>query len=259
MQQSQNLAYCVTKHGHAANLYYSQKKLLNSEEKGPTLSHINPEYKSEKFELSDYLYSDVYKINVGALIPEEQKNKLKETYGDNWLEKANGMYAKIERDIHDDTVRRFGKLQTIQEGQVLRGLLGLLKHKQTEKNDFKRIHGRVYSDFYRTSDTRMLCSEFIAHTTIAALYELNEQLKKDILEVQKKKEIKSPPDPGQVVTIPFEHENLERVHPDRLIQVLKKSGCIERYAPVPIVEDLFKKEVLEEAKEDEENTSRMTL
>jgi len=205
------------------------------------------------------------------LIPKEQKKKLKETYGDNWLEKVNGMYAQIERDIHDQTVGKFAKLRVPSfEGFIMRGLSFLLGHKQFGKNDFKKIHDRVYNDFYKKGSKSMMCSEFVTHTTIAALYELNEQLKKDILDKpkleniepppspdkQKLGNIKSPSDPGQIVKIPFEYENLERVHPDRLLKVLKKSGCIEeKRVTVPFLKNIIKEEELKEVKINEDDNS----
>jgi hypothetical protein len=54
-------------------------------------------------------------------------------------------------------------------------------HKQVKANDFEEIHRKVMSNHYASEkNPTMLCSEFSAVTTIAALVELDKQIKKDI-------------------------------------------------------------------------------
>jgi hypothetical protein len=74
------------------------------------LKRIGNEFSEGSVLQNNYLYSDAYKLNLAKLIPLAQQEKLKEAYGENWLEVVNGMYKKIERDLHDGTIRKFGGL-----------------------------------------------------------------------------------------------------------------------------------------------------
>jgi len=224
------IAKLITKHGHASKLY--------SEASGSFVSHINPDPINEKFDMRSYLYTDIYRIKIETLIAPEQQAKLKEAFGDNWLTVVNGMYAEIEREIHDNTVGKFSNLSASSESEQYKaGISSLLPfglgHKKFAKNDFNVIREQVFSQFYTTGQHKLLCSEFVAHTTIAALMELNRRLELELL----KKPIKPE---GRIVKIPFDqHEDLHRMHPDRLLYVLKKAGCIEEESDIPLVSSLF--------------------
>lgn len=63
-----------------------------------------------------YLYSDNYKLNLETLISVERQQELEKLYGKDWLKIVNGMYNKIEREVHDDTVRKLGGLKHEDEG-----------------------------------------------------------------------------------------------------------------------------------------------
>lgn len=222
----------ITKHKHAA-------KLFTTKEQASSLSHLNPSALDGQFNMRSYLYADIYKIKIEALIPAEQKIKLQKAFGDKWLAVVNGMYGEIEREIHDNTVGRFSKLSASPESEQNKsGVVSLvpfgLGHKKFSSNDFNEIREQIFSQFYSTGQHNLLCSEFVAHTTIAALSELNRRLDLKLRE----KDIQPG---GQIIKIPFgKHEDLHRMHPDRLLHVLKKAGCVEKEKKVPIVSRFFK-------------------
>ncbi len=72
---------------------------------------------------------------------------------------------------------------------------------------------------------RMLCSEFSGVATIAALVELDKQIKTDMA---KHPELNTP-HPKSMVKIPIgKHEDLHKMHPGRLLDILLKSGCVKK-------------------------------
>lgn len=221
----------ITKHGHASKIYTNNTT---------TISHINPGPIEGDFSMRDYLYSDIYQIDISTLIPVKQKSKLELAFGRNWQEVINGIYKDIEREIHDGTVRKFSSLSASPTSEQYKtGLASLmpfgLGHKQFSKNDFHKIHEQVFGTFYRQGHHHLLCSEFVAHTTIAALVELNNRLTTKLSE----KGIVA--EPGEIVKIPIgKHENLHRMHPDRLLAVLKKTNCIRKVAINPAIAKYFK-------------------
>ena len=219
----------ITKHRHTS-------KLFTSDQAGLQLSHVDGEALESRFSMSEYLYSDVYRIKIESLIPKEQQDKLRMALGEDWLKKVYGMYGKIERDIHDGTISRFSHLTTpLHKNRDKRLMFSWLPfglgNKKFSKNDFEQIHTQVRGEFYQKGTHEMLCSEFVAHTTIAALVELNAQLK-DVVGVE-----------AQMVRMPFgEHEDLRAMHPDRLVSVLKQAGCIEEEVRAPMVAAFFREE-----------------
>ena len=189
-----------------------------------------------------YLYSDIYQIDASVLIPDKQKSKLELAFGRDWQETVNGIYKDIEREIHDGTVRKISSLSASPESEQHKiGLASLipfgLGHKQFSENDFNKIHEQVFGEFYKQGQHNLLCSEFVAHTTIAALVELNNRVSAKLAD----KGII--PEQGPIVKIPVgKHENLHRMHPDRLLSALKKANCVKQVAINPTIAKYFKHE-----------------
>lgn len=113
-----------------------------------------------------------------------------------------------------------------------------LGYKKAGKTDFQEIHDRMFSDYYRSNDCEMLCSEFVAKTTIATLVELNDRLKKKYgLD-------------HDVVAIPIDrHENLSVMHPGRFLDILKSKDCIEQVQGPNIVNMYIQREGIEQPQE----------
>ncbi len=66
---------------------------------------------------NDCPYSDTYVIKIEKLIPLEQQEKLKEVFGPGWVGIVNGMYKSIEREMHDETIRKFSGLKAADGGK----------------------------------------------------------------------------------------------------------------------------------------------
>ena len=228
----------VTKYNHASKMFTNQQNKS-------TLSHANIERTAtNEFSMREYLYADIYKIKIEALIPQEQQKSLRLALGENWQQTVNALYANIEREIHDNTVQRFSKVNTSVSWwrHIKTALYNCIPfgigYKKFSTNDFNKIHQQVFGEFYKKGDHRLMCSEFVAHTTIAALVKLDAHLKEVLeqynkkMEKQNKTQITIPTD--RLVTIPFgEHEDLELMHPERLLQVLQEHHCVEKANAVP--------------------------
>jgi len=223
----------ITKHKHTSKLY-------ENKEKEATLSHINPNPTEDKFLLRDYLYTDVYQIKIENLISSKNKKVLQEIYGANWLEQLREKYARIEREIHDNTAVSFaGLLAQPEDFQKKSGRASLLPfglgHLKIKKTSFSEVHRRILDRHYKNNEGRMLCSEFVAQCTIAAMVELNKQLAQDA--AAKKVNFV-----GKPVKIPIsKHEDLSLIQPDRFIKILKSKGCVEKRKKAPEVAKYFKK------------------
>ena len=243
-----------TKHEHTSVLHVENNK--------PVTSEITHAYKPKSFDvdIADHLKADTYKIDLSALVPKEQHELMESTYGKSWKEIITTKYKLIENDIHGSkTQSRFGDLRAASGGgitQVKAGLANLVPfgHKQVKENDFEEIHRKVMSNHYAThAHPTMLCSEFSGVTTIAALVELNKQIKQDI--GAKKDElgmVRSVPE--TVVKIPFgKHENLHKLHPSRLLKVLQEHGCVEK---VKVKTDEYFKEAINHGKKAQKHLAK---
>lgn len=198
-------------------------------------------HRSEIFQLNDinnykvgiegHLSADMYRLDFGALIPKEEHSKMVQLYGENWKGVVEAKYKLIENEIHctETMSTRFGGLRADDTSAQRRaGLANLTPfgHKKARANDFEEIHRNVMENHYADKDNpRMLCSEFSGVATIAALVELDKQIKADMA---KHPELNTP-HPKSVVKIPIgKHEDLHKMHPGRLLDILLQSGCVKK-------------------------------
>ena len=207
----------ISKYGHSAQIY------MDSETNKPKLSHIYGGYQSDEMTASDMIISDIFRIDPVKLIPEDIQKKLEQFYknqGMDYKEEVRTLFENSSRNLHEKNQQRF---ENISNDKYARFQAGLAKfgfyggHKSTQANAFNEVHQEMYgTDKKFTLRDKMICSEFIGRSLVAALYETNEHLKKKLGE-----EI-------LFIRIPLEKEKLNRVHPQRLIDLLYKEGCLEK-------------------------------
>lgn len=90
-----------------------------------------------------------------------------------------------------------------------------------ELQTWQKLHSDMMAGGQK-GDQSMLCSEFSAVMIAVSVVELNAQIKKDMAT----KGIPTPKD--DIVNIPFgKHEDLHKMHPDRLLEELRKAKCIQ--------------------------------
>lgn len=194
------------------------------------ISHINPDYKEENFSLRNYLYSDIYKLNLIKLITPANQDVLKKHLGVNWLEILQNKYTAIERQLHDEAMETHAGI--IAEG-------GMLRFARTAMTSFSQnlvsddhSDASIHEEIFRRNkwekmggDRKLLCSEFVGKTLIASIYELNDGLIRELGEqgIKVEKLLNSPID---------QKETLSILTPERLLTCLKKNGVVEMVAPI---------------------------
>lgn len=221
---------CVTKFGHASKGIATERKGVPENR----VSHINPNYVEDKFTLRNFLYSDVYKIKIENLIDKKTQVLLETHLGKDWLVQLQTKYADIEREIHDDSQlhshiateggnKRFAQVATT----TLRG-----GHKNFFINDHRNaavrddVFGRgEWKQEGRPDVSKMLCSEFVGKTVIAAVHELNDVAK----EMLKAKGIPAREIPDTIIKSPIsERETLYLLTPERLLTAMQENGSVEK-------------------------------
>ena len=165
-------------------------------------THMFPsEYRSDEFILTEFLYSEEYKIKLDKLIHDETKEFLKKHLGDDWLHQLETKFGVIQREIHD--------AQLI--GPIYRGLI------HPDVLDQKRFWSED------KSSVRLICSPSVGVCTLAVIKELNEQ----IIQELKNKGIKEIPSP--LLQLPIS-DTLEVLSPSHFIDIMSKCEAVERLA-----------------------------
>ncbi len=241
----------VTNRNHAAVVYREKDNSPFTE------SHMYyDEVRENQFNLGTFLYSDMYKLKLDALIDEKNQQKLESFYknltnseqdGIDWKEYITDKYIKIQRRIHDQ-VGNIAEYDSSKESQdntgitrlesnkdrfrridmpgtfsflIYRGLFSKFRSKKSKKTDFKQIRDRMLGNFYSSKSNNkgtasMICSEFVAHSTIAALVELNEQLQRETGIDE------------DIIKMPIsKNEDLQRLNPEQFVEVLQENNCLE--------------------------------
>lgn len=210
-------------HGHASMLHFNSKGKAKR-------SHINPQLLHDDFDINKQLYSNMYKVDPIALIPKEKHQLLEQVYGKNWQAEVANKFQAIENQIHGNLHDRFGGLSASgNKDQYLAGLANLIPfgHKKMSANDFGELHKKVMEGGF-AKGSKMLCSEFCATTIAASIVELDKQIKEDIRKSKVGKLTGVDLDKETIVKVPFgKHENLHKMHPDRLLKVLKSHNCVQ--------------------------------
>lgn len=225
------VSFFITKFGHVSKgMAVEENQVVENK-----ISHINPGYLEQKLTLRNYLYSDVYRIKIGSLIDDKTKALLKENLGPDWVKQVEQKYAEIERQIHDNQrsmhshiVADGGKGRQIKIGTAL--LQGghknfiMKDHSNQDVRDDIFGRGKWAKEGQRES-SKVLCSEFIGKTIIAAVQELNEDLEKQL----RAKGVINIPDP--IVKSPIsKKEKLHLLTPERLLTAMQERGAVEKVA-----------------------------
>lgn len=222
------IAFFVTKFGHASKgiaVESAEGKIENK------VSHINPGYQQDRYNLRSYLYSDVYQIKIENLIEEDTKQLLQQHYGDKWQEHVQQKFGDIERQIHDGN--RTAHMHIMAEGGAGRfAQIATAPLQGGHKNFFMKDHSNrdIRDDIFgrgqwetegRREQSKVLCSEFVGKTIIASVQELNDVIKSELQE----KGVQNIPDP--IVKSPIsEKEKLHLLTPERLLTAMEERGAV---------------------------------
>jgi hypothetical protein len=129
-------------------------------------------------------------------------------------------------------IRQPGEYEVSTGKQVIAGLADLLPFGHKTIKPLPKWMDEVLESPEKLQSSPSLCSSFSAKMTAVCLYAMNEYLVAEIRE--KHPEIK---DDVQVLKLPFgKHEDLEKMHPTRLLKELQKRGAVKRVNINPLDE-----------------------
>lgn len=233
----------ISKYGHAAQMY------IDPENGTPSISHIYGSYQVDKVQGQDIATADIFRVDPSKLVSKENAELLDKLYraeGKDWKVEVTKMYQDILQEIHEKSQDRFeivknDKTARFQAGLANFGLYG--GHTTRNSQDFNEVHESMLGLNDRSVKEKMICSEFVAKSTVTAFVELNKRLgvKCDENNILGK--------PEELVTIPIsKKERLEKIHPERLITLLDKAGCLREVERDGVINGLVSQERLRENK-----------
>lgn len=226
----------VSKYGHAAQIY------INIDNQ-PCISHIYGSYQVDKVQAQDIATSEIFRVDASKLVSEETASILSKLYKErgNWESEVNKIYQKIMQDIHHNSQERFELIKNDKSARFKAGLasFGLYGGHNTKNQDLEQVYESILGLNDRSIKKKMICSEFVAKSTVAALIELNETIIRDLDEKGITYSNKN------IIEMPIsKYESLEKIHPQRLIRLLNQTGCLEEIKPNNIINRLISRDRL---------------
>ena len=225
----------VSKYQHAAPIY------MNKEGKA-AMSHIYEKYENGKMWPTDVMSAHFFRVDASKLVPTELQNSMREVYGDKWAEVLNKKFQDINQSIHEASHERFGKIENptqrrFDAGYADYGLAG--GHQRTTDRDFDKIRGAMMGEKTREDghgykiSNEMICSEFTTKALVASIEQLNKEVTKDLKEHSLEVD-------GRAITQPISaRERLSKVHPERLVKLLREAECVEMIGAPNIYKDIM--------------------
>lgn len=219
----------VTPYSHGAKIFTDKQDRDSYQTK---ISEVLGAYSQREYQFFDDMYSEVWRLNISAMIPKNQHQNLKKVYGENWAQIIQKKYEAFENLIHKNKKKQFSELQNPWERRLSAGKADYLwgGHVRQGENDFQKLAHQILGDSKAEEDrlTEMICSEFVTKTTLTALVKLNEELsgiigEKNILELPVSKK-----------------EDLNTVHPGRMIDLFKKRNCISKVDKPKIISQIIR-------------------
>lgn len=211
----------------------------------PSISHIYGGHQVDKVQGQDIATGEIFRIDPTKLVSKENAEALNKLYAaeeKDWKVEVTKMYQEILQDLHENSQQRFENIKNDKSARFKAGLanFGLYGGHTTSSQDFEDVHETMFGLNDRSTKEKMICSEFVAKSTVASFVELNNKLN------QKLEEYNIQRSGHDLVKVPIaKNENLERVHPERLINLLDKAGCLIEVPRDSVISELVSQEKLQ--------------
>ncbi|KTD11792.1 hypothetical protein Lgra_1250 [Legionella gratiana] len=164
----------------------------------PMVPRMN--YRKDEFVLTEFLYSEVYKIKLDKLIEDDEtKRYLKKHLGDNWLQQLERKFSAIQREIHDAE------------------LIGPIHHVSIQQGSSAEKH--FHSE--EKNPATLICSPFVGMCTVKVIKKLNAQITQEL----KNKGVQEIP--PLLLQLPI-NEKLKALSPADFLDALDKCNALER-------------------------------
>lgn len=230
-------------------LYVYRSKPVNGVSK-VIASELMKEHKSAPLAIHEMGYTDFWRIDVGQLIGKDRERKaaLKEIAAKKGIPLSRlvkEIYQESARYIHEDQKENLSRIKNEKRRQIYAGLanygiVGGHIRIFPRKDRFVNVHGEFTELPSAPSKKKhkMICSEFVSKSTIAALIETDIRL--EMLIRKHAKGRLGPQDRTTIlkdiekygtlnIQIPISsREKLKRVHPDRMIEILLEKGVLNK-------------------------------
>lgn len=165
-------------------------KLFHNSEGEITISHVIGEYDQAPLSIYELCISDIWALDVVPLMDSSLHPYLKDLYGDDWKSKINLKYQNIEKSLHNQGDKRFDAIKNDHERRIQAGLadyswlrfLGVKNvqgHQVEQSDQFATLHHQILKG--EPLKGKQICSEFASRSTAAAMIELNERLRTELL------------------------------------------------------------------------------
>ena len=229
----------------------------------PKVSHINAEYERYDLSTEEALMSKQYRIDPIKLVESpETKKALQEKLGGDWEKQIRDQFTTIATKVHGNTnfeitndldrmiaagLADYGLASDTGDPKPKVGLKGKVvgsvaerintgigdikfgnkghKTNTVEEHKFERLRDKMLGLNGEEASKNMLCSEFAVKSALTSFVELNDWIER---ETGVKNALNTPID---------KKEALDRVHPQRLLELLESSGCVTEVKN-PILEQL---------------------
>lgn len=236
--------------GHVAKIYRTKK--AGEEIDQTRYSHTVGGYRDEEANYTDLAYSKVYRLDTSKFVTGAALFHLEAMWGDDWKTELDSLYREIEAKLHTTTQEQYEhvKYSHTKVIKAFKAKLKFWKSKRTKERNFSKLHAKVYGKSEKKFEKDIFCSEFAGKTTIAALLELEKQLREKIREhIKADKELSGYEDNWRdraeggwetALELPFSgRERLKHLHPGRLLEILKKKKCVTRVKPPGFLQRLM--------------------
>lgn len=211
----------ISKYGHAAQVYIDPKT------NAPTFSHIWGEHQTDVVKVTDIAISDVFRVDVTQLVVPAMQIKLEAYYSNQGLDYKNEIKKLYQESIQRLLAESKERFEGVKNDKVARFKAGWADygfhggHRDAEAVNRRDIHDVMYGKGEHKIKDKMICSEFVANGIVAAIYETNDLLQQQMLNAG----VVASADEN-IINTPLKREQLSRVHPQRLVNLLRAEGCL---------------------------------
>lgn len=248
----------ITDYTHAAKVFVEPAK--DGKVPQTKLSHILGEHLKSTLNFSEACYSQVWRLDISALIPKEMQVILQDLYKgekDDWKVIIQKKFEAIEHVIESDVTGKFKNMENSWQRRIGAGWEKFWGKKLKNERNFEKFADKFLTDDQTSKDhfKTMICSEFASKTTIAALVQLNRVLAKEVGthllmesattsgEIDQAKNALGKKVLAQraIFDLPYDKKlKFKSIHPGKTIEMLKQKNCLRQVQPPTIIQQLIR-------------------
>lgn len=220
--------YLVSKYSHAAQVFKAEDGSLR-------LTHVWDKYQTDPLTIAEVSYSDIYRINPTKLMSSEARKAWEAKHpGEDFDKKIREQFQGLHNKLHRESQHKFkhisnGDFRRFKAGLADIGIFGAHRGWGEEERISMFDNGKI--------EDEMICSEFVSRSLVSSMMELNKELQKEL-------GIKD-----TAVKLPFDpRERLEKIHPQRLVDLCAAQGLVEKVKLSPMAQAFVSQNVKQQRK-----------